>query len=145
VGVGTRSQMLPAIAPLASLTPAEAEVARLAGAGAQNWQIARARQVSTRTVANQMSSVLGKLGMRSRTGLALIPELAVTEQGRRVQLTELPGTERSILEHAFQGLPQKEIAIQCGLAPSTVSRTMRAARERLGFGSLSALLRACSG
>ena len=59
----------------AALTPAELEVARYASAGMSNLAIARARRTSTRTVANQIASVLRKLGIGSRAGLATIPEV----------------------------------------------------------------------
>jgi DNA-binding CsgD family transcriptional regulator len=129
---------------LARLTPAEVEVARLAGAGVKNAQIARLRRVSPHTVAKQMSSVLGKLGMRSRAALATLPELSIAADPTRVDWTALTGTERSVLAHAGGGRPQKEIAFECGLAPSTVSRAMNAARRRLGFDSVAALISACS-
>jgi DNA-binding CsgD family transcriptional regulator len=130
--------------PLTILTPAEVEVARLAGAGVRNAQIARLRRVSTHTVAKQMSSVLGKLGVRSRAALATLPELSVAADDSRVDWMALTGTERSVLFRAQGGRPQKEIAFECGLAPSTVSRAMNAARRRLGFDTVAALLRACS-
>jgi|HubBroStandDraft_1064217.scaffolds.fasta_scaffold59164_2 DNA-binding CsgD family transcriptional regulator len=126
------------------LTPAEVEVARLAGAGVTNAQIARLRQVSTHTVAKQMSSVLGKLGVCSRTALATLPELSMAADDPRVDWRALTGTERSVLDRARAGRPQKQIAFECGLAPSTVSRAMNAARRRLGFDSVAGLLRAWS-
>jgi DNA-binding CsgD family transcriptional regulator len=130
---------------LAILTPAEVEVARLAGAGAKNAQIAHVRRVSTHTVAKQMSSVLGKLGVRSRAALATLPELsAIAAEAPPLDWMALTGTERSVLARARGGRAQKEIAFECGLAPSTVSRAMNAARRRLGFDSVAALLRACS-
>ena len=129
---------------LVVLTPAEVEVARLAGAGAKNAQIAHLRRVSTHTVAKQMSSVLGKLGVRSRAALATVPELSVAAELPSVDWRALTGTERNVLTHAHGGRPQKEIAFECGLAPSTVSRAMNAACRRLGFESIAALLRAWS-
>jgi DNA-binding NarL/FixJ family response regulator len=48
------------------LTPAEQEVLRLVGEGASNQAIARARATSVRTVANQVASLLRKLGASSR-------------------------------------------------------------------------------
>jgi DNA-binding CsgD family transcriptional regulator len=129
---------------LTILTPAEVEVARLAGAGVRNAQIARLRRVSTHTVAKQMSSVLGKLGVRSRAALATLPELSVAADDPAIDWMALTGTERSVLVRAQGGRPQKEIAFECGLAPSTVSRAMNAARRRLGFDTVAALLRACS-
>jgi DNA-binding CsgD family transcriptional regulator len=57
------------------LTAAELDVARCASAGMSNGAIARLRRTSIRTVANQIASILGKLGVGSRTELATIPEL----------------------------------------------------------------------
>jgi DNA-binding CsgD family transcriptional regulator len=127
---------------LVVLTPAEVEVARLAGAGARNAQIALLRRVSTHTVAKQMSSVLGKLGVRSRAALATVPELSSATELPAVDWQALTGTERNVLAHARAGRPQKEIAFECGLAPSTVSRAMNTACRRLGFECVAALLRA---
>ena len=59
-----------------ALSDAELEVARWASASATNADIARARQTSTNTVARQMSSVLSKLGIGARLGLATFPELS---------------------------------------------------------------------
>lgn len=52
-----------------NLTPAEREVVSLLITGASNAQIAKARRVSVRTVANQVASVLKKLKVGSRTAL----------------------------------------------------------------------------
>jgi len=62
------------LAHCASLTDAEREVARMAGAGMSNRAIAGRRRTSVRTVANQIASVLRKLGVGSRAALATIPE-----------------------------------------------------------------------
>lgn len=53
------------------LTKAEAEVAALAIEGKSNAEIAAARDTSVRTVANQMASILRKLGLGSRRELAV--------------------------------------------------------------------------
>lgn len=53
------------------LTAAETEVARLAARGLSNAEIAARRNVSVRTVANQMASILRKLGVSSRRELAV--------------------------------------------------------------------------
>ncbi|MBI5481660.1 MAG: helix-turn-helix transcriptional regulator [Deltaproteobacteria bacterium] len=53
-----------------SLTLAEREVAAAAVAGKSNQEIAAARGVSTRTVANQLAAVYRKLGINSRAELA---------------------------------------------------------------------------
>jgi DNA-binding CsgD family transcriptional regulator len=71
------------LGPLTGLTRAELEVARLANAGHANAVIARERRTSMHTVARQMSSVVCKLGIGSRLGLATIAELGVRERRRR--------------------------------------------------------------
>jgi DNA-binding NarL/FixJ family response regulator len=50
-----------------SLSEAERDVAIVVLAGMSNTEIAVARGTSTRTVANQVASLLRKLGVRSRT------------------------------------------------------------------------------
>lgn len=55
----------------ARLSPAETEVALLALSGHTNSQIAEKRGTSSRTVANQMASLLRKLGLSSRRELAV--------------------------------------------------------------------------
>lgn len=52
--------------PRHSLSPSEHEVLAKVVAGATNREIAEARGVSERTVANQMASLLRKLGATSR-------------------------------------------------------------------------------
>jgi DNA-binding CsgD family transcriptional regulator len=54
-----------------SLSDAEREVAALALAGLSNSEIGRRRGTSERTVANQMATIFRKLGVRSRSELAL--------------------------------------------------------------------------
>ncbi|MHB8417534.1 MAG: response regulator transcription factor [Myxococcales bacterium] len=54
-----------------SVTPAEREVACLLCRGASNQAIAAQRGTSLRTVANQVSSLMRKLGVDSRVQLAL--------------------------------------------------------------------------
>lgn len=57
---------------LASLSPSEREVAMLTLRGLSNQDIARARGVAVRTVANQLASIFKKLGVGSRTELATV-------------------------------------------------------------------------
>jgi DNA-binding NarL/FixJ family response regulator len=59
--------------PPDALTPAECEVAILAAAGMSNDAVAHARGTSVRTTANQMASILAKLGFGSRFELAGLP------------------------------------------------------------------------
>lgn len=63
------------------LSPREAEVARLAGAGRRNREIAEALFISTRTVEAHVASALRKLGVGSRQALAG-PEAARAMDGR---------------------------------------------------------------
>lgn len=52
------------------LTPSELEVARLIAAGRSNAEVAAARGRSERTIANQVASILRKLGISSRHQIA---------------------------------------------------------------------------
>jgi pimeloyl-ACP methyl ester carboxylesterase/DNA-binding CsgD family transcriptional regulator len=58
--------------PASALTPSEWRVVRLAQRGLKNAEIARQLKVSLRTVENHLSRAYGKLGVRSRTELALL-------------------------------------------------------------------------
>jgi DNA-binding NarL/FixJ family response regulator len=55
---------------MSTLTPVERHVAVLAAEGLSNAGIGRRRGTSTRTIANQMASILRKLGISSRYELA---------------------------------------------------------------------------
>ncbi|WP_437959466.1 LuxR C-terminal-related transcriptional regulator [Sorangium sp. So ce119] len=57
-------------APVATLTPAERDVLELLRRGLTNAEIARLRERSIRTVANQVAAVLHKCGAPSRRALA---------------------------------------------------------------------------
>jgi DNA-binding CsgD family transcriptional regulator len=60
----------PELAPAdAGLTAAEAEVLEMLSRGCSNSTIAAKRQVSQRTVANQVQSIFRKLGISSRRDL----------------------------------------------------------------------------
>ena len=58
--------------PASVLTPSERRIARLAQRGLMNAEIAKQLKVSLRTVENHLSRAYGKLGVRSRTELALL-------------------------------------------------------------------------
>jgi pimeloyl-ACP methyl ester carboxylesterase/DNA-binding CsgD family transcriptional regulator len=57
--------------PWSLLTPSERRIVRMAQRGLTNTEIARELRLSPRTVENHLSRVYGKLGVRSRTELAL--------------------------------------------------------------------------
>ena len=69
----------PAPVPLAGLTPAEAEVVRLALAGLSRAAIARRRSVATATVRRQLEAAYRKLDVGS------LAELAALVAARRTQ------------------------------------------------------------
>lgn len=60
----------PAPRPGVPLTTAERAVAALVAGGATNEEIARTRKTSVRTVANQIASIMRKLGVSSRVAIA---------------------------------------------------------------------------
>jgi DNA-binding NarL/FixJ family response regulator len=57
---------------VAGLTPREAEVAHLVAIGASNAEIAHALSVSLATVKTHLTQIYAKLGLRSRTQLAVL-------------------------------------------------------------------------
>jgi DNA-binding NarL/FixJ family response regulator len=59
----------PAADALASLTPAEIRVARMAGAGMKNREIADELRVSIKAVEYHLANTFRKLGIRSRIDL----------------------------------------------------------------------------
>lgn len=59
-------------APFDRLTPRELDLARLVGSGLANPAIARRLHVSEKTVRNQLSTVLVKVGARDRVALAVL-------------------------------------------------------------------------
>ena len=54
------------------LTDAEADVAKMIAAGRSNAEIAEARSVSVRTIANQVASIFRKVGVSSRSDLLVM-------------------------------------------------------------------------
>jgi len=66
-------------APNGILTSAQLDVARAIARGASNAEIARRRGTSVRTVANQVASILRRLGATSRAQVAL--KLALADLG----------------------------------------------------------------
>jgi DNA-binding NarL/FixJ family response regulator len=73
----------PAAAPaLETLTPSEEHVLAHLMRGMSNAAIARARETSVRTVANQVASLFRKTGARSRTELAQIAARSARDEQR---------------------------------------------------------------
>jgi DNA-binding CsgD family transcriptional regulator len=58
--------------PWSLLTPSERRIAGLAQRGLTNTEIASQLKLSPRTVENHLARAYGKLGVRSRTELALL-------------------------------------------------------------------------
>ncbi len=68
--------------------------------------------------------------------------LARVESPTALDWRRLSQRERSVVSWAARGLSQKVVALELGLATSTVSSTLRSAREHTGFASSIAMLRA---
>jgi DNA-binding CsgD family transcriptional regulator len=75
------------------LSPAEAEVAVLSIQGASHQGIAQARGTSVRTVANQLASVFGKIGVHGRSELRAhaVTELSDSQRRSSTLRTTGPG------------------------------------------------------
>ena len=65
------SQFLDGLTGQQPLSRRELEVARLVARGASNREIAGALAISERTVETHVQNILGKLGVRSRTQIAM--------------------------------------------------------------------------
>lgn len=69
---GTRVNPAPPDPRLATLSPRELEVAQQVGGGSSNKEIARALDITERTVKAHLSAIFLKLGLRDRLQLALL-------------------------------------------------------------------------
>lgn len=119
------------------LTDAEQLVVRALLGGLRYGEIARLREASTRTVANQVAAAYRKTGARSRTELAAIEypvsaALECTECLARA-LPTLTERERRIVYHAALGHTNKWIAFELDTTPSTVASHLRRAIRKLGL------------
>jgi DNA-binding NarL/FixJ family response regulator len=120
------------------LTHAETEVVRAALTGATNSEVAAKRQTSLRTVANQLASAYRKLGVCSRSELAVrIAAAGLRHQGRRIAgvLRALTPRERAVARLVATGQSGKVIAYELGVAESTVSSILGSMRRKLGVRS----------
>jgi DNA-binding NarL/FixJ family response regulator len=68
--------------------------------------------------------------------------LAPVESPAALDWRRLSDREQSVVSWAARGFCQKVVALELGLAKSTVSKALRSARERMGFASSVQLLRA---
>lgn len=123
-------------------TPIETHVAQLAAAGLSNAAIASTRGTSVHTVANQIAKILRESGLASRRALATLTQLDVPLAPAPVDWDLLTVRELTVVARVCRGTPQKVIALEVGLAQSTVSAALRSARLRVGLGSTADLLAA---
>jgi DNA-binding NarL/FixJ family response regulator len=87
---------------------------------------------------------LGRWVVFSATDLAAsrYATLAPVESPAALDWRRLSDREQSVLSWAASGFCQKVVALELGLAKSTVSKALRSARERMGFASSVQMLRA---
>jgi DNA-binding NarL/FixJ family response regulator len=128
-----------------------------AAAGLSNAAIARARGRSPRTIANQLQSIYRKLGVASRAEMTAyvfrisrtsthdLPHASSVPAGAlRASLpcaSGLSERERAIVTMVACGMPNKIIAYELGLAPSTVATHFSAALRKLGLASRIEIIR----
>lgn len=97
--IDVRYSLLPELKEL--LSPTEFAIATLLLAGGSHADLARQRNVSVRTIANQIGAVFRRLGVSSRT--ELIQWLAVQEAARATASTnEAPKDDGSVTLEALQ-------------------------------------------
>jgi DNA-binding NarL/FixJ family response regulator len=106
-GIQVASVVLPArdaaSDDLAVLTTAEREIARGIGAGMSNAEIAQARGTAGRTVANQVASILRKLGLSSRIEIAaLLPPAVATKRRTSTRRRATKCDPISVIEQAYR-------------------------------------------
>jgi DNA-binding CsgD family transcriptional regulator len=124
------------------LTQAEAAVLRLLVAGASNADISRARGTSVRTIANQVASLLRKLGAASRYDLIRRWTLIETDERHgSPDLFQLTADEREVVWLAANGHSYKYIAYELGCPIGTTAGRLRRAMRKLGFATRTELLR----
>ena len=136
-----------------ALTRAERDVLARIATGASNAEIASARGVSVRTVANQVARLFKKLNATSRyeliqwTALAH-SEAAVVERESMSVVARSPAAdwrsltadERDVVWRFAQALPYKNIAYELDLAIGTVVGRLRRAMRKLRVSSRVELL-----
>jgi DNA-binding CsgD family transcriptional regulator len=130
------------------LTPAEGAVLSLIIDGRSNAEAARARGVAIRTVANQVSALLHKLGVGSRRELAASAahsSAATGEIGLIAAIGLLTERERQVTALAALGQSNKRIASALGVSVSTVGTHLAAGARKLGVPSGAALAHQLSG
>ena len=123
-------------------SPAEQHVLALLLDDYSNVAIALARATSPRTVANQIASLLRKVGLCSRAELIawvadILPPDIRCDWSRRLALLLAVGEPaftprvRQAISLRARGHSVKFISYELGVAPSTVSAELKAAMRRL--------------
>ncbi len=118
------------------LTPAEEEVCRLVAQGLENKEIAFQLRKNAKTVANQMTSIMQKLGVSSRGELVLTRGEIKTEYYLGLILSEelkLSNSERVAFEALIDGLEPRvgrDIALRSDTSPSRIANRFHGVGNR---------------
>ncbi len=118
-------------ADLDGLTDAAADIARAVCDGATNGEIAAARGTSIHTVANQIATLMRKLGVSSRVELAVKLASPSADEAEVTAASALTSRENRICLLVSKGNRDKEIAHTLGVSTASVSAGIHRARKKL--------------
>jgi DNA-binding CsgD family transcriptional regulator len=121
------------------LSTREAEIVQMLAEGYSNRQIARHLSIAESTVKAYLSSILGKLGVRSRSQAVSVVVKGDLGGGRWAELT---ARQTEVVRLVADGYSNQRIAESLAISPSTVKTHLENIRQRLGVQNRSAAVAA---